>query len=148
MRRLDEGPSAFWTSCRACGRIQSCLAVLGEEILLAAGLPEEAYARYAFEANRSGTHLATFRALEKKYPQKAREDILRDLVASTPGEEGKWFAAAKEAGFLDLALGLAERTPCDPRTLTRVAKDHLEKAPAFAMGAGLAALHWLAEGYG
>lgn len=138
-----EGCRAPWTSSDS-----GSMAVLGEEILLAAGFAEEAYVRYAFEANRGGTHLATFRALARKYSHKGSVNILQDLVASTPGEEGKWFAAAKEAGFLDLALSLANRTPCDPRTLTRAAKDHLEEAPAFALSVGLAALHWLSEGYG
>jgi hypothetical protein len=32
-------------------------------------------------------------------------------VKSTPGDEGKWFAAAKEAGLHDQALALASRTP-------------------------------------
>jgi len=69
-------------------------------------------------------------------------------VKSTPGDEGKWFAAAKEAGLFDEALVLAGRTPCDPRTLTRAARDYAEKQSAFAVGAGLLALHWLVEGYG
>jgi hypothetical protein len=69
-------------------------------------------------------------------------------VKSTPGDEGKWFAAAKEAGLYDEALALASRTPCDPRTLTRAARDHAEKEPAFAVSAGLLALHWLVQGYG
>ena len=34
---------------------------------------------------------------------------------------------------------LANRTPCDPKTLTRAARDFAEKNPAFAVGAGLAA---------
>ena len=69
-------------------------------------------------------------------------------MKTTPGEEGKWFAAAKDAGLYDEAIALASRTPCDPRTLTRAARDHAEKNPAFAVGAGLLALHWLTEGYG
>lgn len=39
-----------------------------EGILLASGMADEAYARYAFEANQAGTYLATFRAICKKYP--------------------------------------------------------------------------------
>lgn len=69
-------------------------------------------------------------------------------MKTTPGEEGKWFAAAKDAGLYDEALALASRTPCDPRTLTRAARDHVEKEPAFAVGAGLLALHWLVQGFG
>lgn len=66
----------------------------------------------------------------------------------TPGDEGKWFAAAKDAGLYDEALALASRTPCDPRTLTRAARDYADKQSAFAVGAGLLALYWLVQGYG
>ena len=119
-----------------------------EAILLSSGLLDEAYDRYALTANQGTTHLATFRAITKKYPDKAPEDILRDLVASTPGAEGKWFAAAKDAGLYDLAIALASRSPTDPRTLNRAARDYAEKQPDFALGAGLASLHWISQGYG
>lgn len=119
-----------------------------EEVLLSSGLVDEAYRRYGLVANQGGTYLATFRAVAKKYPHKAAGEILEDLVSTTPGDEGKWFAAAKEAGLYDEALALARRTPCDPKTLTRAARDHAEEQPAFACGAGLLALAWLAQGYG
>ncbi|MGH2688855.1 MAG: hypothetical protein ACRDKW_08620, partial [Actinomycetota bacterium] len=121
---------------------------LCEEVLRSSGLVDEAYRRYGLRANRGGTYLATFRAVVRKYPHKAAADILDDLVRTTPGEEGKWFAAAKEAGLYDEALALASRSPTDPKTLTRAARDLADKHPAFALGAGLLALHWLAEGYG
>jgi hypothetical protein len=69
-------------------------------------------------------------------------------VASTPGEEGKWFVAAREAGLYDEAIALAKRSPCDPRTLTRAARDFADTKPTFATEIGLAALAWLADGYG
>jgi hypothetical protein len=119
-----------------------------EEMLLSSGLVDEAYTRYGLRASRAATYLATFRAVERKYPQKRPQDILADLVATTPGEEGKWFAAAKEAGLYDEALALARTTPCDPRTLVRAARDCAETEPAFAVEAGLLALHWLVQGYG
>ena len=122
---------------------QSC-----EEILLSSGLLDEAYRRYAIEANQCTTNLATFRAIAKKYPHKQPDEILRDLVASTPGAEGKWFAAAKDAGLFDVAIELATRSPTDPRTLTRAARDYAEKQPAFALAAGLAALRWISLGHG
>lgn len=122
---------------------QSC-----EEILLSSGLLDEAYRRYAIEANQGTTNLATFRAIAKKYSHKQPEEILRDLVASTPGAEGKWFAAAKDAGLFDVAIELATRSPTDPRTLTRAARDYAEKQPAFALAAGLAALRWISLGHG
>jgi hypothetical protein len=121
---------------------------LCEEILLSSGLVDEAYERYALTANQAGTYLAWFRAVAKKYPHKAAAEVLDDLVKTTPGEEGKWYAAAKEAGLYDQAVELAKRTPCDPRTLTRAAGDFARKNPVFAVEAGLAALHWLVLGYG
>lgn len=119
-----------------------------EELLLSCGLGEEAYERYGLSANRAGTYLAWFRAVARKYPSKPAADVLADLVETTPGEEGKWFAAAKDAQLFDQALELAGRSPCDPKTLTRAARDYADKQPAFALGAGLLALRWLVEGYG
>lgn len=124
------------------------IAQVCEAILLSSGLYAEAYQRYALAANRAATHLATFRAIAKKYPTLDPASILRDLVASTPGEEGKWFAAAKTAGLFDLAMELATTGPSNPRTLTRAARDFAEKQPGFALAAGLAALRWLSLGQG
>ena len=119
-----------------------------EAILLSSNLADESYRRYALEANQGTTNLATFRAIAKKYPNVPPEQILRDLIASTPGAEGKWFAAAKDAGLFDLAIELAARSPTDPRTLTRASRDYAEKQPDFALAAGLAALHWISRGHG
>ena len=60
----------------------------------------------------------------------------------------KWFAAAKDAGLFDVAIELARRSPTDPRTLTRAARDFASKRPEFAIEAGLTALHWMARGHG
>jgi hypothetical protein len=104
------------------------------------------YATYGLHANRGPTYLATFRAVARKYPHKTAPEILADLVKTTPGQEGKWFAAAKEAGLYEEALALAGRTPTDPKTLTRAARDLAREQPAFALEAGLLALHWLVKG--
>lgn len=133
-RGLNDNPIAI---ARAC-----------EEILLSAGLADEAYERYGLLANQAGTYTAWFRAIAKKYPHEKPSQILHDLAATTPGEEGKWFAAAKDANLFDDAIALANRTPCSPQTLTRAARDFEENKPEFAMQAGLAALRWLVEGYG
>ena len=133
-RGLNDSPAAIAETC--------------EEILLSCGMADEAYRRYAIEANRRTTYLATFRALAAKYPHKAAADLLRDLVAASPGEEGKWFAAAKSAGLYREAIELATSSPCDPGTLSRAARDLAATEPRFAVEAGLAALRWLAEGYG
>ena len=132
------------------GRNDSPLAIarVCEEILLAAGRADEAYERYALEASRGTSYLATYRALASKYPGKAPAELLEDLVATTPGDEGKWFATAKEVGLFDEAIRLANETPCDPRTLARAARDFADECPAFALEAGLAALRWLVDGHG
>ena len=119
-----------------------------EEILLASGMADEAYRRYAVIANESTTNLATFRAIRKKYPHKAPEDVLLDLVASTPGDEGKWFAAAKDVGLYSVAVDLIQRSPADPRTLTRAARDFCTSQSDFACECALAALRWISRGHG
>lgn len=145
-RKTEAIRYAEW--CRGPWTPDGQVDALCEEILLSSGLAEEAYARYAPTANRRGTYLGTFRAVAEKYPHKDAAEILAELAESTPGQEGKWFAAAKDAGLYEEALALASRTPCEPRTLTRAARDFAEERPAFAVGAGLLALHWLVEGRG
>jgi len=103
-RGLSDSPSAI---ARAC-----------EEVLLSSGLADEAYKRYGLVANQAGTYLAWFRAVAKKYPHKAKAEVLADLVAHTPGEEGKWFAAAKSAELFDEAIALVNRKPCSRPTPT------------------------------
>ncbi|MGH9010655.1 MAG: hypothetical protein ACRDYF_12525 [Acidimicrobiia bacterium] len=135
-------------SCRGRWTHDADVDAIGEEILLSSGLADEAYRRYGLRANQKGTYLATFRAVVKKYPHKPQAEILADLVGTTPGQEGKWFAAAKDAGLHEEAIALASRSPCDPKTLTRAARDLADSQPGFAVAAGLLALHWLARGYG
>ncbi len=135
-------------SCRSPWASDEDIDSLCEEILLSSGLLDEAYRRYGMRARRSGTYLATFRAVTRSYPHKQPHEVLADLVTTTPGEEGKWFAAAKDAGLYEEALELAGRAPCDPKTLTRAARDLASDRPAFAVDAGLLAIRWLLEGYG
>ncbi|MCK4690253.1 MAG: hypothetical protein KAT20_00475, partial [Desulfuromonadales bacterium] len=117
-----------------------------ETLLLDAGHHEEAYRRFAFSVTTATTNLAHFRALMKKYPQKAPEQILRDLIASTPEEEGRWFATAKSLALFDLAAKLAHQSPVNIDTLNRAARDFIDKEPAFALEVALASLKWLAAG--
>ena len=119
-----------------------------EEILISSGLHQEAYQRYGLRASERNSYLAWFRAAAKRYPMIAPTDILADLIKSTPGREGKWFATAKELKLYELALQLANQSPCDPNTLTRAARDFYESEPEFAFGAALTALRWLNEGWG
>lgn len=119
-----------------------------EQLLLNAGRIEEAYQNYAIDANRENSYIATYRVIAKKYQSIQPERILTDLIEASPGEEGKWFATAKELGLLELAVELARKGPCDPKTLTRAARDYHETNPAFAVDVGMSALAWLFKGYG
>lgn len=134
----------------SCGLNDSQIAIdqVCEEILLSSGLYEEAYQTYGLTVNMGGTYLATFRNIAKKYPMKDLVEILKDLIESTPGEEEKWFATAKTIGQLAIALELAHRRPCEPKTINRAARDYLQKNPKFALGVAMASLQWLAEGWG
>lgn len=133
-RGLNDSPVAI---ARAC-----------EGILLSTGQRDEAYHRYGLIANRAATYAAWFRAVRKKYPERTPAEVLDDLVAGTPGEEGKWFAAAKDAKLFDKAIALANHTPCSPQTLTRAARDFADTNPSFAFEAGVTAIRWLALGHG
>lgn len=139
--RLAESNRGPWTN-------DTDVNLLCEGILLSLGRIEEAYRRYGLYAHQGGTYLATFRNLAKAYPGLPRAQILSDLIEGSPGDEGKWFATAKELGMYELALRLVRESPCDPKTLARAARDFAEREPDFAQGAGLAALRWLTLGHG
>jgi len=149
---LDHGHRhealAMAERCHRQGRYRRDCARACETILFELGRRELAYRQYAFEANQANTNLGTLKALAAKYPEKDKARILTDLVAANPGSEGKWFAAVKSAGLLDVALTLARRSPTDPRTLGRAARDFATKQPAFALEVGLLALAWMARGHG
>ena len=149
---LDHGHRhealAMAERCHRQGRNSREVARACESILLDMGQRELAYRQYAFEANQANTHLGTLKALAARYPERDKARILADLVEAHPGSEGKWFAAAKSAGLLDVALELARSSPTDPRTLARAARDFASRQPAFALEAGLLALGWMARGYG
>ena len=133
-RGLNDSPVAI---ARVC-----------EDILLSTGHRDEAYQRYGLIASTAATNAAWFRAVLKKYPERTPAEVLDDLVAQTPGEEGKWFAAAKDAKLFDKAIALANLTPCSPQTLTRAARDFTDTNPRFALEAGVTAIRWLAQGHG
>jgi hypothetical protein len=105
--RYAESCRGPWTNDKDVDR-------LCEEILRSSGLDDEAYRRYGLVADRAGSYLATFRAVARDYPNKSRREILHDLIRTTPGDEGKWFAAAKEEGLYDEALAVARSSPSDP----------------------------------
>jgi tetratricopeptide (TPR) repeat protein len=127
---------------------EATIARFAEEALIKAGRRADAFNHYALLANQANSHLSTFRALTKKYPELAKDKLLAHLVASTPGEPGKWFATAKTLKLFDQATRLAWASPCDPKTLNRAARDHLKTQPEFAMQCALASLHWMSMGHG
>jgi hypothetical protein len=124
------------------------LSAVAEQLLLDAGRVDEAYALYAIRATSANTNIATYRAIARRYPSIEPSRILGDLIASTPGAEGKWFATAKSLKQYDVALALARRASADPRTLVRASRDHVKSQPVFALEVALIALYWMASGVG
>jgi hypothetical protein len=73
--------------------------------------------------------------------------MLLDLI-ETRGDKGKWFAAAKDCGFFDIAVECAATHGADPSTLVRAARDFCGKEPKFAATVALLALSSLLAGGG
>jgi hypothetical protein len=116
----------------------------GERRLRLAGRHDEAFARYALAAHRAHTIRQWHEALCAAWPDRKPTDLFDALLAAHPGEEGKFFAAARAIGRPDLALALAERSPTDPKQLLHAAA---EAAPgAEALQLNLIALRWLTSG--
>ncbi len=90
------------------------------------------------------------RASVARFPRYAYQREVGPSGRCLPFEliSGSWFAAAKEAGLYQEAIELANRSPCDPKTLIRAARDTMETQPQFAVEAGIAALRWLVAGHG
>ncbi len=144
--RLDDALS-YAESSRGLNIPNTAVDAECEAILLAAGRRDEAYHQYALTANSTSTGLATFRQLTKKYPEIDPAMVLADLADSS-GDPGRWFAAAKDAGYLDLALSLATAGRTDPRTLSRASRDFLESEPGFALRVGRLAVERILAGHG
>ncbi|MFC1783337.1 tetratricopeptide repeat protein [Planctomycetota bacterium] len=136
--KTDEA-IAFAESCRENNNDNSFIDEFCENILLAAGREDEAIEKYALNLRKYGTYISIYRNICKKYPNKDKRQILLDLIEKT-GSKGKWFAAAKSAGFLDLALECAETGESDPNTLLRATRDFADKEPEFAIQVGIAAI--------
>lgn len=143
-----DGAVQFLEGLRSPWTPELAIAQIAEQMLIDAGRSEEAYSRFAITAADANTYIARYRAIAKRYPHIKPRRILDDLIRSTPGETGKWFATAKTLKQFDLALSLAQGSPVDPRTLIRAARDHVNAKPAFALEVALLALHWMARGHG
>ena len=118
-----------------------------EGLLILHGRTDEAYRKYGLRAASGTTNLAIYRALARQYPDLDRRQILLDLIESR-GDKGKWFAAAKDEGFLDIALECAGTHGADPSTLVRAARDFGEAEPRFAASVALTAIGQLLGGGG
>jgi hypothetical protein len=118
-----------------------------ERILVGQGRDDEAYRRFGLPSVSGNTYLAMWRDLVKRYPDLDARQILKDLMESH-GSQGKWFAAAKTAKYLDIALDCAAQPDAAPATLIRAARDFAIKEPAFAAQVGLHAIAHLLAGRG
>ena len=138
---------AYAEASRGLNQPDAAIDAACEKILLDLGRVDEAYEKYALNANRASTGLATFRMIAKKYSGRDPRRILVDLAASS-GEPGRWFAAAKDSGFLDLALEFAGAGRTDPRTLSRASRDLLRTEARFSLQVGRLAIRHIVDGYG
>jgi hypothetical protein len=118
-----------------------------EDVLIKSGRADDAYHRYGLTAATGPTYLAIFRQTIKRYPDRDRRQVLLDLI-ETRGERGKCFAAAKDAGLLDIALLCARDYAAEPAPLVRTARDFAAKQPKFAAELGVIALTHLLNGAG
>jgi hypothetical protein len=118
-----------------------------EDALIKSGRAEDAYRIYGLKAAAGPTYLSIYREIAKRYPGIDRRRMLLALIEAR-GEPGKWFAAAKDAGFLDIALECAHDAAVEPATLVRAARDFAGDNPEFALRIGLIALYRLLNGGG
>jgi hypothetical protein len=118
-----------------------------ERILVAQGREKEAYRRFGLPTVSGNTYVAMWRDLVKRYPDLDARMVLEDLIEAQ-GSKGKWFAAAKTAKYLDIALDCAAETDAAPATLIRAARDFVMKEPAFAAQVGLYGIGHLLAGRG
>lgn len=130
------------------GYNQSEIGRFCEDVLIRLGRRDEAYARYSLSGGRGSTYVAMWRDLVKRYPERDPREILADLI-EMHGNRGKWFAAAKDAGYFDIALQCAADLNVEPATLVRAARDFRDRDPTFAANVALQAIeHYLAgRGY-
>ena len=142
-----EEALAYAEASRGLNQPDAAIDAVCERILLGAGREAEAYEKYALTANVSSTGLATFRLIARKYPGRDPRKILLDLAESS-GDPGHWSAAAKDAGFLNLAVYFAQTGSTDPRTLSRASRDLLEKDAKFSLQVGRMAIERMLDGYG
>ena len=118
-----------------------------EGVLLKASREEEAYRKYGPHVGVGTTYVAIYRDTLRRYPGNEPRQVLLDLIEAR-GAKGKWFAAAKGAGFLDIALDCARSSDAEPATLVRAARDFACKNVEFSTQVALLALAGLLDGAG
>jgi hypothetical protein len=118
-----------------------------EDLLVRQGKAGDAYSRFGLPTAAGNTYLSMWRSLFKRYPDRDPRSILEDLMGLYDAK-GKWFATAKTAGFLDIALDCAADTAVEPATLIRAARDFTTKDPTFAAMVALQAIAHLLAGRG
>lgn len=147
---LWEAAIAFAEAARAQtnpGNHETSIARFCETTLIGRRRLDEAYQGYGLRAARGTTNLAVYRSLLRAYPDRDRRQVLQDLIQSR-GDKGKWFAAAKDAGFFDIAIECAAAYDAEPSTLVRAARDFQSKEPKFAATVALLALSSCLNGGG
>ncbi|HEX2948397.1 MAG TPA: hypothetical protein VHV83_02315 [Armatimonadota bacterium] len=150
LRRRDEIEAAitFAEGCRTPqGYDDAAISAYCEQLLLDAGRWEDAYTRYGRSRREGHTYINQYRALVKKYPMLDTRRILQDLIEDS-ANPGDWFAAARTAGYLDIALSCAQNGHVNPGTLATAANDTVVSEPDFSFAIALRALHLFLDGYG
>jgi hypothetical protein len=111
-----------------------------EEILLSDGMVEEAYSRYAIDANRKGTFSTTFKAIAKKYPHKNSREILKDLVEHAPDEQDKWLEDTKSTDLYNLAVEFANTARNDSKSTHHISRRSSYAEPDYVPVSAISAL--------
>ena len=142
-----EEAVAFADSVRDAGHDKISIDLFCEKVLIHQGRSDEAYRRFGLGAATGTTNLAIYRSLVRTYPERNRRQLLLDLI-KTRGDKGKWFAAAKDAGFLDIARECAALHNADPSTLVRAARDFCGEETRFAATVALFGVTHLLTGGG
>lgn len=115
-----------------------------EDILLDAGLTEEAYRRYALVPDPAQRPLDQVHAIARRHPSHPPDEVLRELVAATGVDGDGWFDAALALGAEDVARELATSPGRDPERVMSAARAALVDAPELGLDLALAALRRLA----
>jgi len=116
-----------------------------ESLLIKMGKIEEAYQKYGLALSPYGTNLNIYRGLCKKYPSIDKKSILLDCIENK-SVKGKWFASAKNAGYLDIAIECAMCDSADPGTLLRASRDFADSDFSFALIVGVQGVAGLVSG--